>query len=160
MSRANELRKRLVEAALEWERYFGVAPSITSAISELDAAQLVGMKERDYCAEGQNRTAVTKDADFTVKTSPADVGIRYQVTANRPSGKKGSAVTLVKQKTEKRRPFGWDRLIWILYDRSYEIREAREFTVGQYRTNFGLANRLSPDDMRKGRPMSLLTDWK
>ncbi len=71
MSKAKELRKRLVEAALEWEDYFGVAPSIASAISELDAARLVGMKECDYCAGGQDRTAVTKDTDFTLETSPA-----------------------------------------------------------------------------------------
>jgi len=85
----------LVEAALQWESHFGVAPSITSTISELDAALLVGMKESDYCAFEKTRTPVSKDFDFTFKK------IRYQVTANRPSGKKGSKVTLVSQKTEK-----------------------------------------------------------
>jgi hypothetical protein len=145
-SKAGDLRKRLVDIALEWESYFGVAPSITSVVSEWDAANLVRMKEEVYCAGGQSRTAVTKDTDFT------DRGIRYQVTANRPSGKKGSRVTLVSRKSEKmKRGFGWDRLIWILYNRTWEIQEAWEFSAEEYRTYFSNRTRLSPDDMRKGR---------
>jgi len=116
--KAADLRNRLIEVALEWEKHFGVAPSITSSISEVDAAQLVGMDEDAYCADGNRRTAVSKDVDFVCS------GLRYQVTANRPSGKPGSPVSLVKQKTEMRRPFGWDRLIWILYDRVYAMQEA------------------------------------
>jgi len=37
-----KLRDSLVAVTLEWERVFGVAPSITSAVSEYDAACLVG----------------------------------------------------------------------------------------------------------------------
>jgi len=144
--KATDLRKRLVEVTLEWEKQFGVAPSITSVISELDAALLlVGMNEEDYCKDGKIRTAVTKDTDFICN------GIQYQVTANRPSGKKGSPVTLVSQKTEKRRSFGWDRLIWILYNEKYVLQEAWEFTADEYRTRFKDRIRLSPDDMRRGR---------
>jgi len=145
MSKAAQLREQLVKASLEWEDYFGVAPSITTVISELDAARIVGMNEDGYCANGDNRTAVTKDIDFVFND------IRYQVTANRPSGKKGSKVTWVKQKTETKRPFGWHRLIWILYDRSYKIQEAWEFTADEYRAKFGVVTRLSPEDMRKGK---------
>lgn len=105
---AQELRSRLVQVCLEWESRLGVMPSITSAISELDASVLVKMDEDAFCTDGQLRTAVSKDVDFVFN------GIRYQVTANRPSGKKGSPVTLVSQKKEDKRPFGWDRLIWIL----------------------------------------------
>lgn len=144
-SNAADLRKRLVEVAVEWQNHFGVAPSITSVISELDAALLVGMREQEYCTGGKTRTAVTKDTDFICN------GVRYQVTANRPSGKKGSPVTLVSQKTERKRAFGWDRLIWILYDQKYVLQEAWEFTVDEYRTLFKCRTRLSPDDMRKGR---------
>ena len=36
-----EIRFRLVELALQWQKLFGIAPSVTSAISELDAAMLV-----------------------------------------------------------------------------------------------------------------------
>ena len=61
------LRERLVGMALEWEEHFGVAPSITTAISELDAARLVGVKEEAYCTEGKLRTAVSKDFDFSGK---------------------------------------------------------------------------------------------
>jgi hypothetical protein len=139
------LREQLVRASLEWESYFGVAPSITAAISELDAALLVGMDEDDYCLGGRGRTSVTKDTDFVFK------GIGYQVTANRPSGKNGSQVTWVKQKTEAKRLFGWDRLIWILYDRFYVIEESWEFTADEYRNKFGLARRLGPEHMRQGR---------
>jgi hypothetical protein len=83
MNKAAELRTQLVEASLEWEKYLGVAPSVTSAISELDASGLVGMKEDEYRASnaGTNRTAVTRGTDFIFN------GVRYQVTANRPSGK-------------------------------------------------------------------------
>jgi hypothetical protein len=147
MGKGDELRQKLVRVALKWERYFGVAPHITTAISELDAAKLVGMNESEYCKDGLKRTAVTKGVDFFYN------GIRYQVTANRPSGKKGSKVTLVKQKTEKKGPFGWDRLIWILYDSSYEIQEAWEFSAKQYRQEFSAFTRLSPSHMRKGKPL-------
>ena len=36
------LRDKLVELALTWEQAFGNAPHITAALSEFDAAQLVG----------------------------------------------------------------------------------------------------------------------
>jgi len=142
--RGSNLRKRLVEATLEWERHFGVAPHITSAISEFDAAMLVGMPEDAYCADGKTRTAVTKDTDFIWN------GIRYQVSANRPSGKKGSPVTWVARKHEEKRPFGWDRFIWLLYDKHYVIQEAWEFSVEEYRSKFKQLKRLSPDHMRLG----------
>ena len=37
------LRNKLVDIALDWQENFGVAPSITSALSEYDAAMLIGM---------------------------------------------------------------------------------------------------------------------
>lgn len=94
--KAAECRKRLVQAMLDWEALFGVGPNITPIISEFDAAMLVGMNEGTYCADGQLRTAVTKSLDFTCD------GVRYQVTANRPSGKPGSDPSWVGQKTEKK----------------------------------------------------------
>jgi hypothetical protein len=144
-SQALELRERLVQVSLEWESYFGVLPTITKSISELDAALLVGMSEHAYCADGQLRTAVTAGLDFLYGE------IRYQITANRPSGKKGSPVTWVNQKTEKKKAFGWDRLIWILYDRLFIIQEAWEFTADEYRKSFAHLTRLGPDHMRQGR---------
>ena len=42
------LRDKLVDIALQWQAIFGVAPSITSSISEYDAAMLVGMSEKEY----------------------------------------------------------------------------------------------------------------
>ena len=62
---SHELRTQLVAIALEWEIRFGIAPSVTSAISEYDAALLVGCSEQDYCACRKLRTAVSKGHDFT-----------------------------------------------------------------------------------------------
>ena len=76
------LRNKLVDTALQWQERFGVAPSITSAISEYDAALLVGMTENEYSDYMQDKTAVSKGADFIFNKT------RYQVKANRPSGKK------------------------------------------------------------------------
>ena len=83
------LRDELAKLALQWQERFGVAPSITSAISEYDAAKLVGMSEDEYSEYMKDKTAVSKGADFVFQN------IRYQVKANRPSGKKGSFVTMV-----------------------------------------------------------------
>ena len=42
------LRDKLVSIALEWQEKFGIAPQITTPISEYDAAMLVGFPEQDY----------------------------------------------------------------------------------------------------------------
>ena len=103
------LRNNLVDVALQWQEKYGVAPSITSAVSEYDAAMLVGMNESEYSEYMKDKTAVSKGADFVFKN------IRYQVKGNRPSGKKGSFVT----KVPKASNYEWDKLIWILYDKNY-----------------------------------------
>jgi hypothetical protein len=136
-----KLRDRLVAVTLEWERVFGVAPSITSAVSEYDAACLVGHTDESYGNACVGRTAVTRGCDFIFN------GIRYQVKANRPSGKPGSFVTLVGKSSY----YDWDRLIWILYDRYFVLQEAWEWEVDQYRLEFHVRNRLAPADMRKGK---------
>ena len=63
------------------------APSITSVISEFDASTLVGCPYDEYCKDGVHKTAVTSGHDFIYN------GVRYQVKACRPSGKKGSKIT-------------------------------------------------------------------
>lgn len=73
-------------------------------------------------------------------------GIRYQVKANRPSGKPGSFVTLVAKASN----FEWDRLIWILYDREYNLLEAYQWNVEDYKRASENIKRLSPADMREG----------
>jgi len=88
-SEQKQLRESLVAVTLEWERVFGVAPSITSAVSEYDAACLVGHTDESYGKACAGRTAVTRGCDFILN------GLRYQVKANRPSGKPGSFFTLV-----------------------------------------------------------------
>ena len=135
------LRNKLVDTALQWQERFGGAPSITSAISEYDAALLVGMTENEYSDYMQDKTAVSKGADFIFNKT------RYQVKANRPSGKKGSFVTMVPKATN----YEWDKLIWILYDKNYVMQEAWEWCVKDYQAAFDGIKRLSPSHYRKGK---------
>ena len=137
------LRDRLVHVSLEWQRRYGVAPHITAQLSEYDAARLVGMPEDEYSQSRQRDTAVKQGHDFLFN------GIRYQIKANRPSGKPGSKVTLVG----KARNYEWDRLIWILYDPLYDLQEAWEWRVDAYRQHFAHIGRLGPEHMRQGRSL-------
>lgn len=139
-SAGDTLRARLVATALAWWDRYGVAPQITSTLSELDAARLVGMSEPEYARDCATRTAVTKGYDFRHE------GIRYQVKANRPSGKPGSTATLVNGP----RNFDWDRLIWVLYDREYQLVEAWLWEVDAYRARLAPLERIGPPDMRLG----------
>ena len=141
MDMEKTLREKLAEIALQWQANFGDAPSITSAISEYDAAKLVGMSEREYSDYMKDKTAVSKGADFVYR------GIRYQVKANRPSGKPGSFVTMVPKASN----YDWDRLIWILYDKNYVMQEAWEWDVNNYELEFDGKSRISPDDYRRGK---------
>ena len=74
-------------------------------------------------------------------------GRRYQVKGNRPSDKPGSKVTLVS----KAKNFEWDVLIWILYDKTFQIEECWQWTVDNYRRRFEHQKRLGPKDMRLGK---------
>ena len=141
MEMEKTLREKLAEIALQWQVNFGVAPSITSAISEYDAAMLVGMSEREYSDYMKDKTAVNKGVDFIYRD------IRYQVKANRPSGKPGSFVTMVPKASN----YDWDRLIWILYDKNYVMQEAWEWQVNDYILAFNSIKRLSPNHYRKGK---------
>ncbi len=136
----NRIRYNLVNVALSWQEKFGVAPLITSALSELDAALLVGMSESEYSNFMQSQTAVQKGYDFIFNN------IRYQVKGNRPSGKAGSKVTMVP----KAKNYDWDILVWVLYNKEYEIQEAWAWPVDSYKEAFHDINRLSPKHYRGG----------
>src|SRR5438552_4634086 len=97
----NGLRDRLVETALTWEKTFGNVPHITAVLSEFDAALLVGCSVDEYAKCMRGVTAVRRGHDFEFK------GQRYQIKANRPSGKPGSFVTWVP----KAHNFDWDILV-------------------------------------------------
>ncbi len=147
----HDLRDQLVDLALRWEQAFGNAPHITAALSEFDAAQLVGFSMDEYSAGMRAATAVQRGFDFQFG------GKRYQVKANRPSGKPGSVVTLVP----KARNFDWDFLIWILYDREYQIREAWLWDVASYRQAFEFVKRLSPRRLQTRQATRFSrTGWK
>ena len=83
---------------------------------------------------------MTRGTDFAFSE------IRYQVKANRPSGKPGSVVTLVAKASN----YDWDRLIWILYDRHFVLQEAWQWERGSYRAAFEALKRLTPAHMRQG----------
>ncbi len=135
------LRENLVSVALKWQEKYGVAPQVTSALAEYDAAILVGCPEESYSQYMQGRTAVSRGFDFEHE------GQRYQVKSNRPSGRPGSPVTLVG----KPKNYDWDCLIWIHYTTDYEIQEAWLWNVEEYRQAFEHVTRLSPSHMRQGR---------
>lgn len=139
----DSLRTHLIKTALEWQNRFGVAPAITSSVSEYDAAVLVGCSEDDLRLDSETRTAVTKGHDFVYR------GARYQVKANRPSGKPGSKVTLVANPKNDE----WDYLIWILYDTKYSIEEAWLWSLEGFRSNYPKDMRLHPDHLRLGTRM-------
>ena len=142
----HELRARLVTIALEWERAFGNAPSITSALSEYDAAMLLGLTQLEYSNAMQGSTAVQRGYDFKHN------GVRYQVKGTRSSGKRGSKITKVPQATN----FDWDELIWVTYNDKYEIQEAWLWDVSSYELQFKDLKRLSPLHMREGKCLSPL----
>lgn len=134
------LRHQLVETALAWERAFGNAPAITSTLAEYDAAMLLGLSLQQYSFAMQGATAVQKGHDFAFN------GKRYQVKGNRSSGKPGSFVTLVP----RARNYDWDFLVWVLYDKGYEIQEAWLWDTLSYKDEFEKLKRLSPTHYRQG----------
>ncbi len=136
----DKLRDLLANVSLEWEKRFGVALRVTCDIAEYDAARLVGASLRVGSGRNSSDTAVTNGVDFRKGSE------RYQVKSNRPSGKPGSKVTLVWKASN----YNWDKLVWILYDRFYNIEEAWQFSSGNYKKLFNTKKRLSPRDMSLG----------
>lgn len=137
----SDIRDNLVKLALEWQERFGVAPAITSTLSEYDAAMLVGMPEDEYSSFMQSQTAVQKGYDFIFSN------VRYQIKGNRPSGKPGSKVTMVPKASN----YDWDMLVWVLYNKEYEIQEAWAWHVTPYKEAFHEIKRLSPAHYREGQ---------
>lgn len=137
------LRDDLIKLSLAWQNRYGVAPAITSAISEYDAAMLLGMKDEEYSSYMQDKTAVSRGHDFIFN------GHRYQIKAHRPSGKPGSKIT----NAGKARNYEWDYLIWLRYNVDFTIAEAWMWDRDSYVTNFDSKKRLSPNDMREGEKL-------
>jgi hypothetical protein len=135
----DELRNQLVESCLKWESLMGVMPRITGAISEYDAMKLMGMSQDQIFEESEGKTAVQKGHDFIFNN------IKYQVKANRPSGKKGSSVTL----TSKAKNYEFDKLIWILYNSKFVIQEAYICDVKDYKEKLGGLNQVRPNHLRE-----------
>jgi len=139
-----DIRKQLVDLSLKWQERYGVAPAITSTVSEYDAAMMLGMSDEEYSSYMRDKTAVARGHDFIFK------GVKYQVKAHRPSGKFGSKIT----NAGKARNYEWDILIWIRYNVNYEVEEAWLWDRESYIKSFGESKRVSPEDMRKGKNLA------
>lgn len=122
------LRLQLINVALEWERQYSVLPRVGDALSEFDAAMLVGHTPETFSQAMIGTTAVQKGFDFCFENS------RYQVKHNRPSGKKGSKVTNAGKVTSN---FEWDILIYVLYNERFEIQGAWKWGLKTYQAAFG-----------------------
>ncbi len=134
------LRNQLVAIAREWQKKYGVAPAITSSISEYDAAMLVGMTEDDYMKSMAKMTAVNKGHDFKHN------GTKYQIKARRSSGRPGSKIT----NAGKASNYEWHVLIWIRYDKEFVMQEALSWQVDEYKKEFDHKKRISLEDIRQG----------
>lgn len=140
----SELRQKLIQTALEWEKAFGNAPAVTCVLSEYDAAMLIGCSIEGYSEAMRGMTATQRGYDFRHN------GIRYQVKGNRPSGKPGSFVTWVPKASN----YEWDYLVWIHYTQQFEIAEAWMWDVDSYRQTFDSIKRLSPAHYRQGKKLA------
>lgn len=141
------IRDQLVQTVLEWEERFGFFPGqagVTAAVSEYDAAMMLGHNEAEYIASIRGRSSVGRGHDFWFSNK------RIQVKANRPSGRPGSAVWNAGPKAKID---GWDVLIYILYDKHYVVQEAYRFDRDQYERMFANKESLRLEDMRKGRKL-------
>jgi hypothetical protein len=85
-SNGPDLRTRLVALALEWQVRFGIAPAITCAISEYDAAIPVGCTDYDYCVGQKLRMAVPPTTTSFSKVP----GTRLRQTV--PAGKREASL--------------------------------------------------------------------
>lgn len=138
------IRDQLVQTALQWEKRFGFFPGqagITAAVSEYDAAMMLGLTEVNYIASIKGRSSVGRGHDFVFENK------RIQVKANRPSGRPGSDVWNAGPKAKTK---GWDILIYILYDKGYVMQEAYQFDRDAYETMFSNKESLRLEDMRRG----------
>lgn len=143
---SHPLRQQLVAAALQWEHHYSVLPRVGDALSEFDAAMLVGHTPESFSKAMVGTSAVQKGFDFRWESA------RYQIKHNRPSGKKGSKVTNAGHVTTN---FEWDILVYILYNEFFEIQEVWQWDAQTYKETFSSRDkkRISLKEMQKGRSL-------
>ena len=101
---------------------------------------LVGCCEKDYQTQMLERSVVAPGHDFVHD------GQRYQVKSKRPSGRRGSKVTLVGKPTS----YDWDYFVWVHYETNYCLSEVWRWAVEEFREKLGNKKRLCPSDIRNG----------
>jgi len=136
----SKIGQRLIDIALEWEEKYSIAPNITTAISEYDAARCVGMSDREYAAAMIGRTAASEGYDFRYE------GNRYQVKGRRP-GKPGRRVVRVP----KAHNYYWDYLVFVLYDWEYDVLGIWQWTRRNYKKKIEPLERVTVTNMREGK---------
>ena len=139
------IRDQLVQLVLEWEERFGFFPGqagITAAVSEYDAAMMLGHNEAEYIISVAGRSPVGCGHDFVFKNK------KIQVKANRPGGRSGDTVWNAGPKMITG---GCDILIYLLYNKDYVVQEAYQFDCNEYEEMFSNKKSLRLEDMRKGK---------
>lgn len=124
-------RELLVDLACHWQDPLGVTPAVNYAVARYDAAALAGL------AEPRCR-AVASGADFDHE------GQRYQVIASRDP--EPARIPVVRRA-------GWDRLIWLVYDRDYALLEAWSCEGEALRARWGDSRILTSDCLRLGEDL-------
>ncbi len=114
------LRRQLIEGALKWKDRYKVIPDIVGAIGELDASLMLGHSLMDL--RGVFFSHTNEGFDFIVDN------VKYQVksTRNDPEARKSKSKRSRIDKIDPTLPF--DRLIWIEYDATFTIIQAKILT--------------------------------
>ncbi len=117
------LRKSLVKNAINFEKKFHIIPSISSAISELDAMAIVGMSGDEIVKYAPKQKSRQKDFDFEYN------GKKYQVKVDRQSITELSSVEKGLNRHNSQVSIGgkWDSIMWLQYNSDYRLLLAYEF---------------------------------
>ena len=127
---SSTFREILVGLARNWQDPIGVTPGVSLAVARYDAAVLSGLPE-PACR------GVSSGADFVHQD------LRYQVIASREP--ELARVPRVPRD-------GWDRLVWLVYDRDYALLEAWSWDAESYRRATA-ATPATPEDLRRGQDL-------
>ena len=136
----SSLRKKLVSVALLWQKEMGVAPAITPAIAEYDAARLIGCDYKGYCQDGLGKSAVRKGFDFKFQKK------RFQVKASRPAQDTASCKVT---KIGKPKNYNWDVLIWVLYNSKWDLVEAWMWGRRAFRKRYEDVEHIRPKHLKQ-----------
>ena len=138
---ADTLRTTLVALVPEWEKRYGVAPFITAAVSEYDAARLVGHTPETFFAGLRgSHGSYSRHGLLLQRSSVSDQSLSAQ--------RKTRFVHYLGAKSNELR-MGSTGLASVCGE--FQLLEAWEWYVADYQSSFDTIKRLSPAHMRTGR---------